>query len=629
MSHINTANLVIPEDISSSWQNNINLIAEIMSIPTALIVDNQKDKAKVVESNKNAWSSSKISKPRVKNKDLCCWVEDEHIMITEQDKLTSGSDTFLSHENWSDSCRGLPIKWPNGHVFGTICIWGNDVYSPMFCYQELISSFRNSIELQLSILYQKEKLKNTNIELRNKVVARNHDMDMVNGYLEQEIKKRQRAEEIIDYQRWHDIRTGFLNRQALEKEVTKLAEKAQTNKQFGAVIHINFINGLLIQEQADSITWKQLLIQFDRKIKNKANDKIITSLPTSADIVLVVSDLKDQSDLDDLCKHIVQSSQSTFVIDRKSFHLNAYIGVCTTKDTLCPNSLLQFASKVALSSKDSGQNYRYYSQDLPIFSSDTQALESYLLKAIRDNDLLLHFQPKVCTKTSSWIGAEALLRWRHPTMGDISSETLINIAEKNGLIFEIGRFVLTEAVKKGAKWVEWNSEFKIAINVSVVQLNSLEFVQELEHLLITHQLSAKNIELEITESGIVIDDIVMEKSLKRLRKLGVTLSLDDFGTGYSSYDYLKKFPFNALKIDKSFIEKIDECRKDQEIVRSIIGIARAFNMKVTAEGIENKKHEEFIVSEGCEYGQGYLYSKPIPSNEFEYNLYRQVTPQEH
>ncbi|CAM3802173.1 putative bifunctional diguanylate cyclase/phosphodiesterase [Vibrio aquimaris] len=629
MSHINTANLVIPEDISSSWQNNINLIAEIMSIPTALIVDTQKDKARAVKSNKNAWSSYNISKSRAKNKDLCCWIEDEHIMLAEQDKLTPGSDTFLSHESWSDSCQGLLIKWPNGNVFGTICIWGKDVYSPKFCYQELISSFRNSIELQLSILYQKEKLKNTNIELRNKVVARNHDMDMVNGYLEQEIKKRQRAEEIIDYLRWHDIRTGFLNRHALEKEVTKLAKKAQNNTQFDAVIHINFINGLLIQEQTDSITWKQLLIQFDRKIKNKGNDKIITSLPTSADLVLVVSDLKDQSDLDDLCKHIVQSSQSTFVIDRKSFHLNAYIGVCTTKDTLCPNSLLKFASKVALSSKDSGQNYRYYSQDLAIFSSDTQEMESYLLKAIRDNDLLLHFQPKVCTKTGAWIGAEALLRWRHPTMGDISSETLINIAEKNGLIFEIGRFVLTEAVKKGTKWVEWNSEFKIAINVSVVQLNSLEFVQELEHLLITHQLSAKNIELEITESGIVIDDIVMEKSLKRLRNLGVTLSLDDFGTGYSSYDYLKKFPFNALKIDKSFIEKIDECRKDQEIVRSIIGIARAFNMKVTAEGIENKKHEEFIVSEGCEYGQGYLYSKPIPSNEFEYYLYRQVILQEH
>ena len=156
MSHINTANLVIPEDISSSWQNNINLIAEIMSIPTALIVDTQKDKAKVVESNKNAWSSSNISKPRVKNKDLCCWVEDEHIMITEHDKLTSGSDTFLSHENWSDSCLGLPIKWPNGHVFGTICIWGNDVYSPMFCYQELISSFRNSINYSYRFFIRKK-----------------------------------------------------------------------------------------------------------------------------------------------------------------------------------------------------------------------------------------------------------------------------------------------------------------------------------------------------------------------------------------------------------------------------------------------------------------------------------------
>ena len=154
----------------------------------------------------------------------------------------------------------------------------------------------------------------------------------------------------------------------------------------------------------------------------------------------------------------------------------------------------------------------------------------------------------MCRRVSHWIGAEALLRWKHPTLGDISSETLIYIAEQNGLIFQVGNFVLKEAIQKGSEWVKRNAEFKIAINISVVQLNSPNFVTQLKSLLSKYQLSPKNLELEITESGVVIDESVMRNTLLCLHRLGVTLSLDDFGTGYSTYDYLKKFPFDVLKV---------------------------------------------------------------------------------
>ncbi|WP_341662684.1 EAL domain-containing protein [Vibrio sp.] len=505
MSQINTADLVIPKDISNSWQININLIGEIMSIPTALIIGTH-GQNEVVTSNQNNQSSYNTPNSEGQNKGLCCWLEDAHV------KPFSNSKSFWSCVCQSGFCLGLPIKWPNGDLFGTICVFGNDVHLSKYSYQKLVLNFRNSIELQLATLYQKEKLTKKNIELNNKVNTCSHDVNTLNSHLDQEIKRRKFAEEVIRYQQWHDIGTGFLNRPALEKEIKKLTASTENKAQLGAVIHINFKNGLLIQEQTDVAIWQSLLIQFEQKIRKISNHHIITTLSTPVDLVLLVSSLKDQSALDNLCKHIVKSSQSAFKIDEDSFHLNAYIGVCTTDDTSCPSSLLQFAEKVAQSCKDSGHHYRYYSQALPKLSANTQEMESYLLKAIRNNDLLLHFQPKVCTKTHLWIGAEALLRWRHPTMGDISSETLINIAEKNGLIFEIGRFVLNKAVQKAVDWVKWSSEFKIAVNVSVVQLNNLEFVSELEDLLKTHQLPAKNIELEITESGIVIDEAVMEKA---------------------------------------------------------------------------------------------------------------------
>ncbi|MDG2932534.1 EAL domain-containing protein, partial [Vibrio parahaemolyticus] len=250
-------------------------------------------------------------------------------------------------------------------------------------------------------------------------------------------------------------------------------------------------------------------------------------------------------------------------------------------------------------------------------------LESYLLQAVRNDDLVLYFQPQVDSKTRKWIGAEALLRWRHPILGDVSNEALIHMAEQNGLIFEVGSFVLRTAIDKAKQWSELIDNFKIAVNVSPIQLQNVNFAEQVQHLLDTFHLPAHFLELEVTESALIADEIVARTTLNKLHKLGVTLSLDDFGTGYASFSYLKKYPFDAIKIDKSFVQQMEKSDDDREIICSIIHIAKKLELQVVIEGIESHQQEQFLIGEGCDIGQGFLYGKPMPCNEFEQSLFNQ------
>lgn len=623
MSQINTVNLPIPEEMSDSWQNILNLIAEFMTTPIAFIINTNLENTSIFSSHGGKQRAYYAFDPKDIGRKICCKLPKNcqtHILIRNLKQLAlqkddGNSDLVVQH------CHGLPIKWPDGRTFGTICVLDGGEYPYQYSYNKLITNFRNSIELQLSTLYQIENLKKLNLELKSRVDLRNQDLVYVNDYLNQERARRKRAEDIIKYQQRHDIGTGFLNRLALEDESKQLIKRSENGKLLGAAIHISFTNGQNIQAQYGCNLWESLLVTFRHKIGDVDRCQIITTRSSSTDLVLLVQTPQCQSNLNNLCQRLAKVCQSEFDINGESCHLHAYIGISTTDDTSCAQSLLQYAYKASWLNKDIGNNFSYFSQAFSNQHQDHHKLETYLLHAIRNDDLVVYFQPKICTKSHHWIGAEALLRWKHPTLGDISSEALIRIAEQNGLIFQVGNFVLKEAIQKGSEWVKRNAEFKIAINISVVQLNSPNFVAHLKSLLTTYQLSPRNLELEITESGLVIDESIMKNTLSYLHKLGVTLSLDDFGTGYSTYDYLKKFPFDVLKVDKSFIKNIDENSEDQKIVKSIIEIAKKFNLQITAEGVENERHEEFITNEGCDFAQGYLYAKPMPYDEFESNLF--------
>ncbi|MGR6859229.1 EAL domain-containing protein [Aliivibrio salmonicida] len=218
---------------------------------------------------------------------------------------------------------------------------------------------------------------------------------------------------------------------------------------------------------------------------------------------------------------------------------------------------------------------------------------------------------------------KSLLRWNHPHLGTISNDVLIQLAERNGLIYELGNFALRSAIQQTSEWILHSPNFVTAVNLSAVQLKDPSLVQHIQQLLDIYNLPAKNLELEVTESGLIADEELAISTLTQLHEMGISIALDDFGTGYASFQYLKKYPFDSLKIDKSFIDNVEHNVEDQNIVCAMINIAKKLQLKVVAEGVENKNQERFVTSEGVDLIQGYLYSKPITANEFEEGLFNQ------
>jgi len=286
-----------------------------------------------------------------------------------------------------------------------------------------------------------------------------------------------------------------------------------------------------------------------------------------------------------------------------------------------PADLLKRADIALYRAKDSGRNtVQVFQKTMQTVASERLRLESDLRLALPRNEFLLHFQPQVDSQSQRMVGAEVLLRWQHPTLGQQSPALFIQILEESGLILEVGSWVLRQACQQTQQLLEQGlvqrEDFSISVNISPRQFRQVDFVEQVMDCLENSRLPARMLKLEITE-GIVIqnlDDTIAK--MNRLKKLGVSFAMDDFGTGYSSLTYLKRLPVDVLKIDQSFVRDATSDPNDAEIIRAIVAMARSLNLEVIAEGVEQAEQLEFLLQQGCHHYQGYLFSKPVPLAEF-------------
>jgi EAL domain-containing protein (putative c-di-GMP-specific phosphodiesterase class I) len=248
---------------------------------------------------------------------------------------------------------------------------------------------------------------------------------------------------------------------------------------------------------------------------------------------------------------------------------------------------------------------------------ERQYLEEGLRHALEHREFELHYQPKVNVKTGAIVGAEALIRWTHPTQGPLSPARFIPVAEDSGLILPIGAWVLREACLQAQSWkVEGLDAGTMAVNVSMIQFRDKSFLEDLFSVLRTTGLDPHTLELEVTESVLMRNAEVAASTLRAVRERGIRVAVDDFGTGYSSLSYLRRFPLDALKIDQSFLHKIYVAPDDSIIVSAIIGMGRAIGLRVIAEGVETADELAFLRANECDEAQGYYFSKPVPADEF-------------
>ena len=317
---------------------------------------------------------------------------------------------------------------------------------------------------------------------------------------------------------------------------------------------------------------------------------------------------------------LLEVAKQPWNINNHTFHITASLGIAFyPNDGEDAETLLKNALSAMLRAKKTGRgNYQLYDSRSRNKLLDLIELDNYMHHALEKNEFVLHYQPQVDITTGRIVGTEALIRWNNPKLGIISPAKFIPLAEENGLILPIGDWVLKTACAQNKKWMELGYDpIYISVNISALQIHQSDFVDKISQVLYETQMEAKYLELEITESIAMEDTETRIKILEVLRNMGVRIAIDDFGTGYSSLSYLRRFQLTSLKIDQSFTRELVSNEKDAAIVSTIIAIGQNLNLKIIAEGVETQEQLEFLRKKKCDNIQGYLYSRPVSSDELE------------
>ncbi|WP_111978063.1 putative bifunctional diguanylate cyclase/phosphodiesterase [Algibacillus agarilyticus] len=444
--------------------------------------------------------------------------------------------------------------------------------------------------------------------------------------LQKEITERVKVEESLAFMVEYDNLTKLFNRSAIERHITQsLSQNADSNDQ-----EVNKIKRVLILLDLDNFrevnnvlghnTGDKLILKVAQRINHLLpKDNSFLARVGGDEFAVYLDGLISDDAIEVYANRILKGVDSRFVLDGYELYLSGSMGIAVIDEhSMCYTDLYRNADSALNQAKIKGKNcIEYYD---PHASEDiTERLEllKKLRKAIERQEFILYYQPKVDVHNGKCIGAEALIRWIDPELGLIPPDKFIPIAEDTGLIVQIGEWVLDEACQQLARWHKLGFDnLSIAINLSGRQLQQPELIEQVIHAQVKNQLSATDIELELTEQ-VFIENIDASKEFMRLiREKGFSLSIDDFGVGYSSLSYLKHFPVNTLKIDRSFIKNIPDDIDDVNLVKTIINLAQNMDLKIVAEGIENIQQLEFLASHGCQIAQGFFFSKPIPGEEF-------------
>ncbi|OIQ24994.1 bifunctional diguanylate cyclase/phosphodiesterase [uncultured Vibrio sp.] len=427
----------------------------------------------------------------------------------------------------------------------------------------------------------------------------------------EDITAHKENEQKLEKMAFYDPLTDLPNRSLLTQILT---QQIQSKKPFATLFldidHFKHINDSLGHHCGD-----QVLIELSLRLKSAMYHRGHVARIGGDEFVIVATDLDNPPSLIETINETLSLFNSPFYPnDSHPLHLSTSIGVSRfPQDGTNTDALLKNADTAMYLAKKNGRNgYAYYTPELTDESKSHVRFHSALHQAIKNDEFHLVYQPQFNLVNGSLSGLETLLRWHNPKLGNISPDQFIPIAEKTGLINELGDWVLETACRQGKEWLDSGFQFsKIAVNVSAVQLQHRDFTNRLVSILESTGFPAQNLEIEITEGFLMRDPALATQDLNKLKALGIEVALDDFGTGYSSLSYLKGLPLDKIKVDRSFIHDIPSDGESVAIVSAIIAMAKSLSLEVIAEGIEEPQQQSHLLSLGCSIGQGFYFSKPL------------------
>ncbi|HVE65697.1 MAG TPA: bifunctional diguanylate cyclase/phosphodiesterase, partial [Thermoanaerobaculia bacterium] len=336
------------------------------------------------------------------------------------------------------------------------------------------------------------------------------------------------------------------------------------------------------------------------------------------EFVVLLSEAEEKEDAAIIARRMLRAIAEPHAIEHHDLHVTTSIGVSVYPDDgRDAETLIKNADTAMYQAKENGrQSYQFFKSSMNAVAVERQSIEEGLRRAIERRELTVHYQPKVSLRTGAITGSEALLRWTHPTRGPVPPDVFIPVAEACGLIQPIGNWVLREACRQARVWGDAGLPAgTMAVNVSALELRNEKFVKGVFAALDESGLDPELLELELTESALMKNLEATAAILRTLRKRGVKVAVDDFGTGYSGLSYLRKFQVDALKIDRSFVREISSAPDETSIVTAVISMGRSLKLRLIAEGVETREQLEFLQSQGCDEGQGFYFSKPVPPEE--------------
>ncbi|WP_240941564.1 GGDEF domain-containing phosphodiesterase [Paenibacillus sp. HB172176] len=434
-----------------------------------------------------------------------------------------------------------------------------------------------------------------------------------------DLSDRKRNVERIRYMAYYDDMTGLPNRTLFQMKLTESLSRAKEDEELIGICYLDLDRFKLVNASFGREFGDMLLMQVAERLNRGLAEQDYVARMEGDEFALLLNSIETQEDLLDKSKQILKSIEEPYELKGFPLHITASIGLVTNMNIQDDGyTLFKKADMALVKAKESGKNdCLLYDDSWSNSSFERLKLQHEMYRAIQRSEFVLHYQPQYDLVNGSMVGVEALVRWMHPVRGLLTPGDFIPLAEESGMIVQIGDWVLLEACRQNKEWQD--AGFKpmpVSVNLSIRQFLQHDLASRVSEVLELTGLEPQYLDLEITES-MTIDVGHISRCLLSITDLGVGISVDDFGTGYSSFHYLKNFPIDRLKIDRSFVRDIQQDPNDAEIVAAIIAMAHNLNIQVIAEGVENEEQMNFLRRHHCDEMQGFFWSPPVPSDSIE------------
>jgi len=547
------------------------------------------------------------------------------------------SDRKASEERYrllfERNLAGVYRSTPDGHILDC-----NDACARLFGYdsrEEFLAADANNLYFDdsernrlVQQLREQRQLSNVELRLRRRDgatvwVLENvtlRDEDVMEGTII-DITDRKRAQELVEYQAYHDSLTALPNRLLFRDRITVALAHARRSGRLSAVMFLDLDQFKLVNDTLGHTTGDRLLQAIGARLVTCIRGEDTVARMGGDEFTILLADVADRRGAALVAQKILEAVRHPVTIDEHELYVTTSIGIAVfPEEGIDAESLLKNADRAMYRAKELGRdNYQFAAAVKAQPAEGRLAMERALHRALERDELVVHYHPMVEIASGRVVGAEALLRWQHPDQGLIGPEEFIPFAEETQLIVPVGEWVLRTACRQMKAWHDaGHAWLRVAVNLSPRQFQDRDLVTTVENILAETKFPPKFLDLEITESTAMQNAELTLSILNRLKEMGIRISIDDFGTGYSSLSYLKRFPIDTVKIDQDFVR--DLTHDDAAIISAVISMARALNLRVIAEGVETQEQLDFLRRENCAEMQGFLYSVPLTAVQFEQAL---------